>query len=386
MSNRRKPGTTSEIKTPDATAETQPDAAPAPASQRMRKVVGVSLIAIIGPVAAVLAGLYIYMVGGRFISTDNAYVKADKIAISTDISGRVEQVLVRENERVKAGDILFRLDTEPPKIALRQAEARLNASVHEIDALHAQLAQKRASLKLAQGDTAFFERQFRRQENLSNKGFTSEITLDTASKNLRNARDQISMLEQDLAEVLARLGGDADMPSEQHPTVLAAKAARDQAALDLRRTEVRAPVDGIVTNFDLQRGEHIEAGDVVFSLVGTDELWVAANFKETDLTHVRVGQPATIRVDTYPEVVHQAVVSSISPATGAEFALLPPQNATGNWVKVVQRLTVRLTLTNPSPEAPLRAGMSSVVEIDTGHKRELPGLVSDAIGWARNLI
>lgn len=347
---------------------------------------GIALIAMAGPVAAVLAGLYIYMVGGRYVSTDNAYVKADKIAVSAEISGRVADVHVRENDVVKAGDLLFRLDTEPFRIAHQQAEARLKEAIHEIDALHARLSQQRASLRLAQGDADYYRRQFQRQENLNNKGFTSETTLDTASKNLRSARDRIAVLEHELAGVLARLGGDPDMPGRDHPSVLAARAALDEAALDLRRAEVRAPVDGIVTNFDLQRGEHIEEGDVVFSLVGTGEIWVAANFKETDLTHVREGQPATIRVDTYPGVVHEAVVTSISPATGAEFALLPPQNATGNWVKVVQRLTVRLTLTDMSPDAPLRAGMSSLVEIDTGHKRELPGLVGDAVLWARGLI
>jgi membrane fusion protein (multidrug efflux system) len=161
---------------------------------------------------------------------------------------------------------------------------------------------------------------------------------------------------------------------------------RDQAALDLRRTEVYAPVDGVVTNFDLQPGEYITAGNPVFSMVGTGEVWVDANFKETNLTHVRVGQRAKILIDAYPDDVREAVVSSISPATGAVFSLLPPQNATGNWVKVVQRLPVKIILKNPSREPKLRTGMSVIVEIDTRHKRTLPSFAKAAINWARGLL
>jgi membrane fusion protein (multidrug efflux system) len=352
----------------------------------MRRLLGVALVAIIGPLAAIAAGFYIYLVGGRFVSTDNAYVKSDKIAVSADISGRVVDVAVRENQLVRAGDLLFRIDPEPFRIAFERAEARLMAARQEVEALQAQREQKLAELKLAEGDVEFHSRQFERQQKLNTRGFASETNLDTASKNLRTARDQVRMILQDIAQVRAKLGGNPDMPADYQPGVREAKAARDQAALDLRRTEVHATAAGIVTNFDLQPGEYVEAGNVVFSLVATGDVWVDANFKETDLTHVRVGQPATVRVDTYPERVFEAVVSGISPATGAEFALLPPQNATGNWVKVVQRLTVKLSLKNPPQDPPLRAGMSSIVEIDTGHQRRLPGLVNDARLWFKSLI
>jgi membrane fusion protein (multidrug efflux system) len=205
--------------------------------------------------------------------------------------------------------------------------------------------------------------------------------MDTAERLLRNARDQIAISEQEIAEVRARLGGDRAQAVDAQPSVREAGAARDRAALDLARTEIRAPVAGIVTNFELQPGEYVTAGHVVFSLVGSENVWVQANFKETDLTNVKTGQRATVQVDMYPGKPLIAVVSSISPATGAEFALLPPQNATGNWVKVVQRLPVRLRI--DAADAPaLRAGMSVLVQIDTEHRRSVPAWAQVFLGWA----
>jgi membrane fusion protein (multidrug efflux system) len=184
-----------------------------------------------------------------------------------------------------------------------------------------------------------------------------------------------------MSQASARLGGDPDLPTEQQSSVLAAQAAVDEAKLNLQRTQVDAAVTGVVTNFDLQPGEYVKAGEVVFSLVATDDVWVHANFRETDLTNVKVGQSATVHVDAFPDRDRIAVVESISPATGAEFALLPPQNATGNWVKVVQRLTVRLKLADPLEQPRLRPGMSVIVEIDTQHRRSLSGLLSGVRRW-----
>ena len=358
----------------------------APASRSLRRVFGVALLSVIGPLAATFVGLYIYSVGGRFVSTDNAYIKSEKIAVSADVSGRVVAVAIRENQRVEKGALMFRIDPEPFKFALEKAEAQLVTAIQDIEALRAAHRQRVAELTLAEGDVHFYKRQFDRQQKLNTRGFASTTNLDTASRNLRNARDKLGTIRQDIAQASAKLGGDPDIPTAAHPAVREAQAVRDQAALDLRRTDVRAASTGIITNFELQSGEYIHAGDVVFSLVGDAEVWVQANFKETDLTHVRVGQTATVQVDTYPDDIQQAVVTSISPATGAEFALLPPQNATGNWVKVVQRLPVRLQLNDPSRGPPLRAGMSVVVEIDTGFQRELPGLAKTALSWARDLI
>ncbi len=356
------------------------------AGRRWGRLFGITMVSAIGPVAAILFGSYLYFSGGRFVSTDNAYVKSEKIAVSADVSGRVVAVGVKENQLLEPDALLFKIDPEPYRIALEKAKAKLMFARQEIEALRALHKQKLAELKLSQGDVGFYQRQYDRQQKLNTKGFTSETNLDTARRSLRNAHDRIGSVMQDIAQVRAKLGGDPDIATDDHPAVREAAAERDQAALDLKRTEVRAVAPGVVTNFDLQAGEYVTAGTNVFSLVGTGDVWIEANFKETDLTHVRVGQVASIRVDAYPGDTREAVVASISPATGAEFALLPAQNASGNWVKVVQRLTVRLALKGRWQDPPLRAGMSVIAEIDTGHKRRLPDFARAALNWAGNLI
>jgi membrane fusion protein, multidrug efflux system len=346
-----------------------------------RRSLSILLIALLGPLAAVAVGSYYYFASVRYVWTDNAYVKADKIAVSADIDGRVVEVFVETDQVVARGTLLFRIDPQPFKIALDRADAQLAAAIQEARSVRALYDQKVARLKLAEGDLAFHQQHYDRQDTLTKSGVVSRSGMDTAERALRNARDQIAIAEQEIAEVRARLGGDRDQSAEALPSVREARAARDRAALDLARTEVKAPVAGVVTNFDLQPGEYVNAGHVVFSLVGTENVWVQANFKETDLTNVKAGQRATIRVDMYPGRPLSAVVSSISPATGAEFALLPPQNATGNWVKVVQRLPVRLRI--DAVDAPtLRAGMSVVVRIDTEHRRSVPAWAQGFLGWA----
>ena len=364
---------------------------PAPARRPKRgngwlRAIVIVLVGILGPVVVAGGGLYVYLKGGQFVSTENAYIKSEKIAISADVSGRVIEVGVSENETLETGQLLFRIDDEPFRIAVEQANAQLASARNEIESLRALYRQRLAELKLAEGDIEFYQREVRRRTELSEKGFASQANLDAAEKNLRNARDRIGAIKQDIAQALADLAGDPEINVNKHPYVREARAARDRAALDLKRTHVSAPASGVVTNFELQVGEYIEAGEPVFSLIGMRDIWIEANFKETDLTHVRVGQAATVRIDTYPDVSHDAVITGISPATGAEFALLPPQNATGNWVKVVQRLPVRLILTSPALETPLRTGMSVMVEIDTGNQRDWAGLVSATRTWLENLL
>lgn len=355
--------------------------APTRARGRLTRLLAVSFFTVLGPVVIGVGALYFYATGGRFVSTENAYVKADKIAVSADVSGRVVAVKVAENQEIRKGTLLFRIDPEPFQIALKRADAHLAASRQTIAALKAEYRQRVAERHEVEGDVVYFRRRVERQRKLHDKGFASQSKLDEAEQELRAAKDRISAINQNLANVRARLGGDIDIAPEDHPTVREAQSARDAVALDLRRTEVHAPSDGVITNFGLEIGEYIEAGAPIFSLVGTGQVWVRANYKETDLTHVRVGQSATLRVDTFPDVTFLARVASIAPATGAEFALLPPQNASGNWVKVVQRLPVRLELIKSYEGPPLRAGMSVIVEIDTEHKRKLPGVVSQAMAW-----
>lgn len=377
---------------PAATASASETPAPKAASvstaprRRWLRIVSIALVSLIGPLAAIAAGFYIYLVGGRYVSTDNAYLKADKIAVSSDVAGRVLSVHVKTDEHVSPGALLFRLDPEPFRIALERAEARLLSVRQDFEAMRHLYRQKLANLKRAETDIAFYQQQFDRQRQLSRRRIASQVNFDTAERNLKIAQDQVTMLTQELAQVRVKLGGTPDAAPANQAAIREAQAAVRQAKLDLSHTEVRAPVAGIITNFDLQRGEYVKAGEVTFSIVGSDDIWIQANFRETDLTHVRPGQRATVRIDAYPDQVWEANVDSISPATGAEFALLPPQNATGNWVKVVQRLPVRLRLKHPEGAPPLRAGMSTVVEIDTRHSRKLGGFASAVVAWARRLI
>ncbi|MDX2158508.1 MAG: HlyD family secretion protein [Hyphomicrobiaceae bacterium] len=341
------------------------------------------LIALIGPAAAAAIGAYIYLAGGRYVSTDNAYVKADKIVVSSEVAGRVAEVMVKADQTVTRGSVLFKLDPEPYKLALDKAEAELDQTKARVEALRAEYREAQSELKEAEDRVHFYEAQRDRQKRLADKGVGRAFVFEEADSNLDAARARVNAASQKMSRVLAQLSGDPGIATDHHPMVRERIAARDRARIDLDHTTVRAPAAGIVTNFDLQAGEYLGAGSVAFSLVGTEEIWVQANFKETDLTWVEEGQRAAVHVDTYPDAPWTGTVTSISPATGAEFAILPPQNATGNWVKVVQRLPVRLKLTAPPGARPLRAGMSVVVEIDTGHKRPLPGWAASLLGRAR---
>jgi len=371
----------------DAPAATQTRMAP---FRRWRRILSIAALALLGPVAALTLGIYIYLSGGRYMATDNAFVKSAKIVVSTDVSGRVDEVAVTENQKVAPGDLLFRLEQTSFRIARDRAEAQVLAARQRVEALRASFREKQVSLNRAENEIKFHELVLKRQRRLARKKLVSGLNLETAVRNLRDAQDQVKVAEQALAQARARLGGDPEIAADAHPQVLEAIAVRDEAGFNLKRTEIRASKAGVVTNFDLQKGEYVTAGKAVFSLVGTDTTWVHANYKETELTNVRVGQRATVSVDTYPDRTFNAVVAGISPATGAEFALLPPQNATGNWVKVVQRLTVRLKLDemqeSGTAELMLRAGMSAHVEIDTENKRKLSGIFAVVADWTSGLL
>ena len=341
------------------------------------------LIGLIGPLTAAAIGAYLYLAGGRVVSTDNAYVKADKIVIATDIAGRVSEVLVHADEAVKRGDILFRIDPEFYRLALDQAEAELDQTKARVEALRHEYREAKSEMKEAEDRVYFYDAQRSRQKTLADKGVGRAFVFEEADANADAARTRVAVANQKMHRTLAQLGGNPDVASDAHPMVREKVAVRDRARINLEHSVVRAPASGIVTNFDLQAGEYVAVGTVAFSLVGTEDIWVQANFKETELTYVNVGQRAVVHVDTYPDVPFAGQIVSIGGATGAEFAILPPQNATGNWVKVVQRLPVRIRL-DPSPGAPtLRAGMSVVVDVDTGHQRPLPRWAKSLLGWAK---
>jgi membrane fusion protein (multidrug efflux system) len=346
---------------------------------RRRRWPGVVVI-VFGPALIALISAYVYFTGGRFAETENAYVQADKVSVSAKVSGQITRVLVEENRRVEPGQVLFQLDEEPFRITLAHAQARLQGAKMEIAELKASFRQMREEMELERTNVAYFQREFKRQEKLARRGVASEVRLDEARHNLAVAHQRVAVARQNLSRIRASLGGSADTAVERDPRYLEAKAERDRAALDLRYAVVVAPIAGIAGRVP-EPGDYTRAGVPVMNIVSDKGVWIEANFKETDLTHVRPGQSVTARVDTYPDREWRAVVDSISQATGAEFALLPPQNATGNWVKVVQRIPVRIEIETAEGDPPLRAGMSVLVKIDTGHERPIPDFILPALSW-----
>ncbi len=338
---------------------------------------GLRAVLLVGvPLAAGAAALYFYAAGGRYVETDNAYVKAHIIAVSAEVAGRVFAVEVRDNQPVAAGALLFRIDPAPFEVAIARADAQMAVVRTDLDSLRADHRVALAEATEAGERIAFYTRQLERQRQLKERGMGREDAFDEARHNLDVARARLGAVQERAARVLASLAGDSNLPASRHPRFLEAQAARSAAQLDLARTRVTAPAAGVVSNMKLQAGEYVTRGVPVFSLIGTGETWIEANFKETQLAGVRVGQPARIAADAYPGVEWPAKVSTIAPATGAEFALLPPQNATGNWVKVVQRVPVHLAIEQSADRPPLRAGMTVTVSVDTGRSRGLPGFLS----------
>lgn len=335
------------------------------------------------PLAAVAAGLYWYANGGRYITTENAYVKANIVAISATIDGRVVAVRASDNQTIAAGEVLFELDPEPYRIALAKAEARLKSVRNDIESARAEHGQIQVEIENARQRVEFYARRFKRQSELQVKGIASEEKREEAEQELLQTQQQVRVLQQKLRAAVAVLGGDASVPVDRHPNYLEAKAARARAALELGYAVVSSPVAGVVTRMRLQPGEWVEAGKPVFNLIENGSLWVEANLKETQLTHVEIGQRVALTIDAYPEQHFAGSVASISPATGAEFLVLPAQNATGNWVKVVQRLPVRIAIERASGQPALRAGMTVRVSIDTEHERRLRAMLRNAVAQIR---
>lgn len=349
-------------------------------SNRLRKISFVLL-----PVALV-AGGYWYVTGGRVMSTDNAYVQADTVGITTDVAGIVAAIDVQNNQLVKKGQVLLRLEQEPFEIALDGAKAQLGTARNEILALKANYKQSLAEIAQAEADIPFYETAFKRQEGLVGSPAASKAAYDQAKQNLDAAEQKVEVAKAKAAAILAQLGGDADKPVEAYPAYLQAKSAVDKGGRDLKETVIRAPFDGIVTNVpSIQVGAYLDAAQQAFSLVSTSNIWIAASPKETELTHVKPGQPVTVSVDTYPGVEWHGTVESISPASGSSFSLLPAQNTTGNWVKVVQRIPMIVRFDDLGGKPPLRVGMSATVDVDTGHARGLPTVVSDLMGYVQNV-
>jgi len=325
------------------------------------------------PLPLVLLGAgAIYLQGGRYVETDNAYVKADKVPISTEVLGRVAKVFVDENQQVKAGQPLFELDPESFRVAVTKAEAELAKVRTDLVALQTSYRGQQAEIAVARTRHAYAVKEEHRQADLVAKHFTSTANYDDARQlTIQTAQQQVA-LEEGLKKIEASLSGDVNLPVEQQPAYREAAAGLAKARLDLARSTVYAPANGVASQLP-KPGQYMIAGMTAMMLVETDTPWVEANFTETELTHVQPGQRVDISVDTYPDAHWTGVVESLSPATGSEFSVIPAQNATGNWVKIAQRVAVRIKLDTGADLPTLRAGLSAIAEIDTGHQRSLPG-------------
>jgi membrane fusion protein (multidrug efflux system) len=349
-----------------------------PRKRAAKRMTRMTLMIVVPLVVAVVA-LRLYAGGGRYVVSENAYVKAHIIVVSADVSGRVVRVNVDDNQAVDPGERLFAIDPLPFRIAVAEADAQVEVVRTDIGQLYFDVREAQADVTEGRERHRFLSQQFERQKQLKKRGMGSEEAYDEALYELTIGRESLHRLGQHVARSLAALGGASDLPVEQHPRFRRAMAIREQAAFDLARTVTKAPATGIVSNMRLQVGEYVKEGTAVFSLIETSPLWVQANLKETELTNIALGQSATVVVDAYPDHEWRAVVDSIAPATGAEFALLPPQNATGNWVKVVQRIPVTLRLERTDDEPALRAGMTVTVSIDTERVRGLPDFLPEGI-------
>ena len=294
------------------------------------------------------------------------------------MAGPINGVQVRENQRVKAGDVLFTIDDRAFNVALQRADAQLAAINDFVESTRASYRQALEQLALARTNAAYEQREFDRLSALSQRKLASEIDVDEARHDRDVANQEIQLAERALEGIRARLGGDLDRPVTEQAAYMAAKATRDAASLDLEHAVVRAPLDGIASKVPTI-GQYVQPGAPVLTVVADRDMWIEANYKETDLTHVAAGQRVDIHIDTYPDHHWTGRVESISQATGAEFAVIPSQNATGNWVKVTQRIPVRIAIEMRGDDPELRAGMSAIVDIDTGHDRPAPG-------WVRALL
>jgi membrane fusion protein (multidrug efflux system) len=352
------PSTTADVKAPST-------------GQRLRRIRVPLMIG--GSLVIVVIAAWLYLASARAESTNDAYVNAARVAISTNVPGRVVELNVHDNQRVKRGTVLFRLDDRPFQLAVNQARAKLNNARLQVESTKALYGQRQSELRSAQDTYAYENREAERQKRLLASGISSQAQVDRAVHARDSAAQAVASAQQQIASVVANLGGDPAVDPTKHPAVEQAQAELDRALLDLSYTSIVAPDDGIVTQVErLQVGDYVNAATPVFALVSTRNLWIEANFKEVQLAKMRVGQPATVKIDTYDDKTFKARVVSLSPGTGSQFSVLPAQNATGNWVKVVQRLAVRVEIEDADRAHPLFAGLSATVKVDTHDQKGAP--------------
>jgi membrane fusion protein (multidrug efflux system) len=334
------------------------------------------LLLVVLPLVALMAGITFYLSGGRYVTTDDAYVGAQKVLITPDISGKIISVAVKEGQTVAAGDVMFQIDPVPFQLALAQARAKLDDAKTSHDNLIANVKLYAQTIVIVNSGIALKQRDVDRKNSLVKSNAGSQLDLDNSGTALVTAQAQLQLVRMQQSTALNQLLGNPDLPLEAFPAYMQAKAALDDAQRNLDLTTVRAPMAGVATQVEqIQLGRFVMAGAPVFSVIDIFNPWVDANPKESDFTYVGVGQPVTIDVDAFPDHVFRGTVGSLSPGTGAQFAILPPQNATGNFVKVVQRVPVRIYFdSNDKYVRKLKAGMSAYTSIDTGHRRSIAAL------------
>ena len=349
--------------------DSKPRETPAPAgAARKPRSWGRIAVMLSVPLVLLVAGVFYWLGLQGKVTTDNAYVKQDMVGVSAEVGGRIDEVLVAENQRVKAGDLLFRIDQESYRLQLAQAQAALATAQVSVATLASDADLTGVDIAAASEDVAFAQSRFARQEALMERGFTTKADYDASRHAVSQAQEALNQARARQAEARARLSRGAAVPGT-NPQIAAAEAQGASARLNLQRTEVRAPADGLIAQADrLQVGQQVLPNVPVVTLVQDGSTYVEANFKETDLAHMARGQRAEVRFDAYPDIVLKGHVASIGAGTGSEFSILPAQNATGNWVKVTQRVPVRIAIDENSPRE-LLAGLSSHVTVFTDEGR-----------------
>lgn len=339
---------------------------------------------ILGPIVIAIISIWFYLQGGRIVSTENAYLKSEIIAVTSELSAKIDEVLIRDNDRVSKDEIVVRLRDETFEIAVAGAEANLANVWAELESQKAQYDSSLLEIVSAQTDLEFQAIELERMRQLLQENSVSVAQFDQAEFRWKSASNELESKRQAVKVIEARLI-DPVLPIEAHPRYIQALSRLDDAKVDLYFVDIRAPADGVATNLSVHEGENILTGTNLFSIVDDSNIWIEANFKETDLTYVRVNQPVAIEIDTYPNEEWSGTVASITPATGSEFSLLPAQNSSGNWVKVVQRIMVKIELNKQENSLPLAAGMSAEVSIDTAHQRSLPWISESLTEFIRGL-
>ncbi len=368
--------------TPAAPPATEPLSAPTP---RRRGGGARFFLIVVVPLAALALGLLWWLTGGRYVSTDNAYVGADKVLITPQVTGAIVAVHVVEGQRVAVGDPLFDIDPAPYRTALALAQGRLAAAKVEFANLRAAYASNEDQIKMGQQAVDLRQADYDRKTSLVRSRAGTQADVDTSNAALVQARQILEFVREQQEATKVKLGGGLDASIETFPDYMQAEAQAEDAERNLNNTHVTAPIAGEATQVDqIELGRVAPAGQPVFAIVATTGLWVEGNPKESDLTYVRSGQRATVTIDAFPGREWRGRISSIAPGTGAQFAILPPQNASGNWVKVVQRVPLRFSFDADQDVANLRAGMSAILAIDTERKRTLSGLWSDLTSWAQS--